>query len=343
MLLNSSGSTPVVSVIVPARNEEECLGRCLQSLVSQVGTDFEILVVDDHSTDRTGEIARSFAGAQVLQAGPLPEGWTGKSNALACGVTSARGEWFLFTDADTFHKPGSLARALTEARERKADLLSYSPEQEVVSLLERAVMPVIFGELAVTYRPAEVSDPDSAAAAANGQYVLVTRRAYEAAGGHAAVAGVILEDVALARRVKESGGRIVFRFGGEQVATRMYRTAAQLIEGWSKNLVFLFRSPLRLAAVRLLEFLSILLAIVLTVAMFIRGDIAIAAVCGVVAAVLLGRFLIRILRAHFRADATALAFFGLPFFSYLLCRSVISYRSGRLNWKGRSYSGAAVS
>jgi hypothetical protein len=279
----------------------------------------------------------------VLQAGPLPEGWTGKSNALTCGVKSARGEWFLFTDADTFHKPGSLARALTEAGERKADFLSYSPEQEVVSLLEKAVMPVIFAELAVTYRPTEVSDPDSAAAAANGQYVLVTRQAYERAGGHAAVAGIILEDVALARRVKGSGGRLVFRFGGEQVSTRMYRTAPQLIEGWSKNLVFLFSSPVRLAAVRLLEFLLILAAMVLTVAALMRGETAIAAACGAVGLALLGRFLRRILKAHFQADATVLAFFGLPFFSYLLCRSVISYRSGRLNWKGRSYPGAAAS
>jgi hypothetical protein len=343
MLVDPSGPTPVVSVIVPARNEEDCLGRCLQSLVTQEGVEFEVIVVDDHSTDRTGQIARSFQAVWVLESGPLPEGWTGKSHALNCGVKRARGRWFLFTDADTCHKAGSLARAFTEVRERGADLLSYSPEQEVCTLLEKAVMPVIFAELAVTYRPAEVSDPRSSAAAANGQYVLVTRQAYEAAGGHAAVAGVILEDVALARRVKESGGRILFRFGGEQVSTRMYRTAGQLIEGWSKNLVFLFPSPIRLAALRLLEFLSILAVMVLTVALFIHRDMVIAGVCGVVVAALVGRFVSRILKAHFQADATALAFFGLPFFSYLLCRSVISYRSGRLNWKGRSYSGAAAS
>jgi glycosyltransferase involved in cell wall biosynthesis len=158
MLTTSSGPTPLVSVIIPARNEEDCLGRCLGSLVGQTDVDYEIVVVDDHSTDHTREIARSFAGVQVLEAQPLPDGWTGKSNALNCGVKVARGQWFLFTDADTCHKPGSLGRALAETRERGADLLSYSPEQEVRTFLEMAVMPVIFAELAVTYRPAEVSE-----------------------------------------------------------------------------------------------------------------------------------------------------------------------------------------
>lgn len=343
MLVPPSGQTPVVSVIIPARNEADCLGQCLASLVNQSAVVFEILVVDDHSTDRTGEIARSFPGVQVLEAVPLPSGWTGKSNALHCGVQLARGSWLLFTDADTTHKPGSLTRALAEAQERGADFLSYSPQQEVRSLLEKAVMPLIFAELATTYRPAEVSDPKSAAAAANGQYILVARRAYEAAGGHAAVAGVILEDVALARRVKESGGRIFFRYGGDQVSTRMYRTPIQLIEGWTKNLVFLFPSAIRLAAVRLLEFLLILGTAALLVMSLVRGANLIAVASALAAAVLFTNFLKRVLKAHFPPDATALALLGLPFFSYLLLRSVISYKLGRLAWKGRRYPGAASS
>ena len=135
-----------------------------------------------------------------------------------------------------------------------AALLSYSPEQEVHGFWERAVMPVIFAELAGRYRPAEVSDPRSAVAAANGQYLLISREAYEAVGGHAGVAGDLLEDVALARAVKRSGRGIFFRFGGDGVRTRMYRSFAQLREGWTKNLALLFPSPLRLAVVRLLEF-----------------------------------------------------------------------------------------
>src|SRR6266436_8101901 len=112
---------PTVSVIVPARNEETCLGACLESLVAQTGVPFEIIVVDDHSTDRTREIAQSFPGVRVIEAGPLPQGWTGKNNAVACGAREAWGEWLLFTDADTVHLPGSLARALAEAKEHGAE------------------------------------------------------------------------------------------------------------------------------------------------------------------------------------------------------------------------------
>src|SRR5437867_4063705 len=156
-----------VSVIVPARNEEACLRACLESLVGHDGVDFETIVVDDSSTDRTREIALSFPSVKMIDPGPLPEGWTGKNNALAAGARQAAGKWLLFTDADTIHRPGSLARGLEEAKRHGAALLSYSPDQEVRGFWEKAVMPVIFAELASTYQPSEVSDPASPAAAAN--------------------------------------------------------------------------------------------------------------------------------------------------------------------------------
>ncbi len=204
--MRDSGAEQVqVSVIVPARNEEASLGRCLESLVAQTGVEFEIIVVNDHSTDRTREIAESFGCVKVLDAPELPRGWYGKSNACVAGSKLARGTCLLFTDADTVHKSGSLARALAEANAFKAELLSYSPEQEVHGIAQRALMPVIFAELARTYKPREVCNPQSPVAAANGQYLLITREAYDAVGGHAAVADDLLEDVALARLVKQSG------------------------------------------------------------------------------------------------------------------------------------------
>src|SRR5258708_40324726 len=201
---------PAVSVIVPARNEQACLGACLQSLVAQTGVPFEIIVVDDHSTDRTREIAQSFPGARVMEAGPLPEGWTGKNNAVTAGAREARGQWLLFTDADTVHLSGSLARALAEAEARRVDLLSYSPEQIVESFWEKAVMPVIFAELASAYRPAGVSDPQSSPAPAHRQSLLIRPPTYDPLPGHAAIASSLLEDVALARAVKRSGRTIFF-------------------------------------------------------------------------------------------------------------------------------------
>src|SRR5579863_6065340 len=238
-----TNGAPVVSVIIPARNEEACLGGCLESLVAQTGVAFEIVVVDDHSTDRTREIATSFPNVRVTEAGPLPGGWTGKNNAVTTGARQARGQWLLFTDADTIHLPGSLARALAEAEQNGTEMLSYSPEQIAASFWEMAVLPVVFAELARQYPPSKVSDPNSALAAANGQYILIRRDAYYAVGGHAAIAADILEDVALARAVKTSGRKIRFRYAADAVRTRMYRNYAQLRDGWTKNLALLFPNP----------------------------------------------------------------------------------------------------
>ena len=329
---------PQVSVIVPARNEEASLAQCLESLVSQTGVSFEIIVVDDASTDRTRQIAESFSQVHIIDAPPLPPGWTGKNNALAAGATAARGKWLLFTDADTVHHAGSLARSLEEAEERGAALLSYSPEQEVHGFWEKAVMPVIFAELAYTYRPSEVGNPASRAAAANGQYLLIARAAYDAVGGHTAVAGSLLEDVALAKAVKASGLRIFFRFGGDAVHTRMYRSFSQLREGWTKNLVLLFPSALRLAALRLTEFL--LIAGIPTVAAITlsRGNYRPGIFAAILAGVVITAFIRRIRMAHFSWTSNALALFGLPIFSYLLMRSRLAYKTGTVTWKGRNYA-----
>ncbi len=330
-----------VSVIVPVRNEEASLSDCLSSLVAQNGVVFEIIVIDDHSTDRTSEIASSFAksGVKLITAPPLPNGWTGKNNAVAAGAKIACAEWLLFTDADTIHLPGSLARSIKEAKRQKAALLSYSPEQIVKSFWEKAAMPVIFAELASSYRPSQVSDPNSSAAAANGQYILITREAYNAVGGHAAVAGNLLEDVALARAVKRSGRKIFFRFGGDAVRTRMYRSFAQLREGWTKNLVLLFSQPVRLAVQRGLEFILIIAGLAITIADAFRGHSHSAIAAATLCVILYELFLTRIRRAHFSWNANLLALFGLPLFSYLLIRSKLFYNRGTVSWKGRQYPG----
>jgi hypothetical protein len=342
MVAPNPARRPTISVIVPARNEEGCLGACLNSLSAQGGLCFEIIVVDDSSTDRTREIAESVPGIHLIDPGPLPPHWIGKNHALTAGVRAARGEWLLFTDADTIHLPGSLARSLNEAQKEHAALLSYSPEQEVLGFWEKAIMPAIFAELASRYRPSEVSDPASPAAAANGQYLLIAREAYDAVGGHAAIATNLLEDVALAKTVKASGRKIFFRYGPDAVRTRMYRSLAQLCDGWTKNLALLFRSPLRLAVWRLVEFLTIISAAALTIASGLSGHytqalIAILAVVGSYAV-----FLGRIRKAHFSWNANVLSLAGLPIFSYLLVRSCLSHKRGRVNWKGRDYAPATL-
>jgi len=306
---------------------------------SSGGTDdstaYEIIVVDDHSTDRTREIAERF-GVTVIAADPLPVGWSGKCNACWTGAKAAKGKWLLFTDADTEHEPDSIGQGLAEAEQTGAAMLSYSPKQEVHGFAERALMPVIFAELAATFRPKEVSDPSSPAAAANGQYLLIHRDAYEAIGGHRAVATAILEDVELARRVKQAGFRLQFRMS-DVVRTRMYRTFGQMWEGWTKNLALLFRRPLWLAFRRWLEFLlGILLFAVVVVSVSVRDWTGLA-INGMLLVVLLIFFIRRIRRAHFDGSSNCCAFLGLPLFSLLLVNSYISHKTGAVSWKRRVY------
>ena len=335
--MNDRSAQPEVSVIVPARNEEAGLGACLKSLVRQAGLCFEVIVVDDRSTDRTREIAEGFP-VSVMEAQTLPERWSGKCNACWSGAGVAKGKWLLFTDADTRHQHDSIAQGVAEAEANGADLLSYSPKQEVHGLAQRALMPVVFAELATTFRPKEVSDPNSPEAAANGQYLLIRRDLYDVVGGHAAVATAILEDVELARRVKQAGYKLQFRMS-DVVAARMYRTFGQMWEGWSKNLALLFDRPLWLAGKRTLEF-------VLIVGCCLAGSMAVAdgywvqlAAYGSVAGTLLVFFFWRIRRAHFDWLSNVCSIFGLPLFSLLLLNSYITHKSGRVRWKGRTYLG----
>jgi hypothetical protein len=202
---------------------------------------------------------------------------------------------------------------------------------------------VIFAELASSYRPSDVSNPASSAAAANGQYILILREAYDAVGGHAVVATSLLEDVALAKAVKASGRKIFFRYGGDAVRTRMYRNFAQLREGWTKNLALLFPSAERLAVLRLTEFVLIVGGFAIAVAEASRGRWYASVASAIVAVALYSVFLKRIRKAHSSWDANFLALFlalfGLPLFSYLLLRSRRANLRGTVSWKGRQYAG----
>ena len=348
-----------LTVIVPARNEEECLAACLESLVSQsekvfeLGRDWELIVVDDHSTDRTAQIAnqiaRGFAGVMVIGAGKLESGqkpvWTGKNNAIWTAVRRARGRWLLFTDADTIHEPGNLHRALHEAARYKVGVLSYSPRQIVSGLAQRALMPLIFSELALAYPPAKVSDPAQRIAAANGQFLLIEREAYRRLGGHAMVAEKVLEDVELAVLAKRRQIGLRFRYAADAVSTRMYRTAATMIEGWTKNLALLFSNCLALALWRVLDILLLFALPLLAVELWnvhFAPHLMPWAYDGWLIVLLwvrnLFRFYGRVAKSNFPFFDCAIAPLGLPLFVVLLYRSWFQHRIlKRVSWKGRSY------
>lgn len=342
-----------LTVIVPARNEEPNLGDCLRSLVAQseevftLGREWELIVVDDQSTDRTAEIARGFAGVTLIEAAELEHGWTGKNNAVWTAARRARGRWLLFTDADTIHEPGNLHRAIHEAQKHKAGMLSYSPRQIVTGAMQRAMMPLVFSELSLAYPPSKVSDPNARIAAANGQFLLVEREAYRRLGGHASVADKVLEDVELAFAAKRRKVGLWFRYAADAVSARMYRTTAQMIEGWTKNLALLFDNTLVLAGWRVLDIVLLIglpwLAIRLwNVHLSPRSLDWLGA--GWVLVLLwvrnLFRFYARVAKSNFPLIDCAISPLGLPLFIYVLYRSWFQHRVAKsVSWKGRSYPG----
>jgi chlorobactene glucosyltransferase len=234
---------PSLSIVVPARNEERSIERCVRSLLAQTLHDCELIVVDDRSGDRTGAIlagiAREDPRLRVIAGAPLPDGWVGKPWALAQGVRAARGAWLLFTDADTWHAPEACASTLAFARARGADAVTIWTHQELGSWGERAVLPSTLAMVMLgSGTMAQINDPaDCAHALANGQYVLVSRAAHEALGGFDALRGEIVEDIAFARRLKSDGRfRLVLADGAHLVRVRMYTSLRELWDGFTKNM-----------------------------------------------------------------------------------------------------------
>lgn len=230
---------PSISIIVPARNEEHNLPRLLRSLIALDYPAYEVIVVDDASTDATPAIADRYATdteglVRALHlAGPEP-GWTGKNWACWQGAQAARGDWLLFTDADTEHVYGSLRTAMLAAREADVAALSLFPRQQCLGVWERLLLPFAYQQYFVGVRPARLNT-SGGPALANGQYFLIQRDAYAACGGHAAVAGSIIDDVALAGALKRAGCAPLTCHGEELVRVRMYTGLGALVEGFQKN------------------------------------------------------------------------------------------------------------
>ena len=349
--IEEGGEALELSIIVPARNEEAVLPAFLASILAQsepgfeLGKQWELIVVNDDSRDATRKIAEDAAtkhsGVIVLDAPALDlssrGGFTGKNNACWTGAQTARGKWLLFTDADTVHEAGDLSRSLREADRHHAVLLSYSPRQIVTGFWQKAVMPLIFSELASVYPPKQVNDPADSLAAANGQFLLVERDAYFSVGGHRALGRDVLEDVALARAVKRSGKTIRFRYAADALVARMYRTTGEMVDGWTKNLALLMPSPIALALWRILDLLLFfglpVLAFTVPPKVPYQGILFFllwARTCF--------RFYNRVMRSNFPLADVAVSILGIPLFVYMLTRSYIQHRvNGEVEWKGRSY------
>jgi chlorobactene glucosyltransferase len=234
--------TPLVSILVPARNEAGQIARTLCSLEEQTYPDFELILLDDGSSDGTLKIAQQTLEGnprtKVISGQPLPPGWLGKNWACHQLAQQAQGELLIFTDADVHWAPEALSAIISLLQQMRADMLTVWPTQRTETWSERLVVPmmmfVITGylpEILVRYTPWQVF------AAANGQCLLFRRAAYDQIGGHQSVRDNIIEDMGLARGIKQSGFRLVMALGNRLIDTRMYTNWREVRDGFAKNIL----------------------------------------------------------------------------------------------------------
>ena len=231
---------PLISICIPARNEENNIRRSVEAALAQDYPNIEVIVLDDRSTDATltqlKEIAARDSRLLPISGSDLPEGWAGKPHALYQASADARGEWLCFLDADTFLAPEAISSCYVKALETEADLFTVMTEQILGSFWEKVVMPLVMTALSVGFSPRKVNDPARRDAVANGQFILIKRRIYDLIGGHEKVKDQIVEDKAISEQVKWNGYRLIVADGMQVVRTRMYTSLATMWEGWTKNI-----------------------------------------------------------------------------------------------------------
>ncbi|MHC4714105.1 MAG: glycosyltransferase family 2 protein [Planctomycetota bacterium] len=348
---------PLVSVIVPARNEEGNLPLLAEKLLSQRYRSIEVFIVNDASTDRTGEIAAEIAGrderVSVIEAEPLPPGWVGKNHACWEGARRASGEYLLFVDCDVrIENEETIGGLVAYVEREKSDLYSIIPRQQLSAFSERVFGPAIYAVMGLAFLPLEkVNDPADPKAAAVGQMMFFRASAYRELGGHETLKGHILEDVDFARLFKGKGRRTALHYAGGDVTVRMYTSLGEMWRGWGKNLY-------RAAAGGFGRFLAIEAALVAayllppavllwSLASLVFSPTVPGAVAAVLAAVIVGRgHSLRIRK--YRRMGWPLRFepaheAGVVFAMVLLAASAVREKKrGGLTWKGRSYTTAEL-
>ncbi len=337
-----------VSVLVPARNEALNIERCVRSLMRQEYAPFEILVLDDDSTDATPELLRrlvveSGGKVRIVQGEALPDGWHGKSWACSQLGHQAKGELLLFTDADTTHKPDALRRTVGAMQASGADMLSLMPHQELDSFWEKLVVPLVHVIL-MCYLPLRFVRTSRRAAFcfANGQFILFRREFYTRINGHAAVRDAIVEDVWLCRSVKKAGGTVVAFNGSDIVSCRMYHDFREIWEGFSKNLF----AALGYSTPGFFVLIMMISAIYLAPCLFffyalIAGEFTLSLFWLPLTQIIIA-LLCRICIARIFRQSLAMTFLHVLSQAVLLaiaCNSFYSIKFGKgASWKGRNYN-----
>ena len=245
-------ASPHVSILIPVKNEEANLEECLRCLLNQDYPFKEIIVINDHSIDRTADILYEYVHLypnliRAVNAREMPKGWTGKNWALHEGVPLATGDWLLFTDADTRHDTWSVSSSVAHAEAKDLDFLTLSPRCLAEGFWEKTIQPIAMGFLGLWFPFAKVNDPSSRYAFGNGQYLMIRKRAYQKIGGHEKVKGAFLEDFALTKEAKAAKIRLEVSIGTKLYGTRMYRSFSGMWLGWRRIFFHAFeKKPLRL-------------------------------------------------------------------------------------------------
>ena len=254
--LPGGNRTTKVTVIVPARNEEQDLAATLESILQQTDVTLEVIVVDDHSTDRTGIIADAAARAdprvQVIHHPPLPPGWLGKQSAMHQAAAGASGEYLLFTDADILYQPACLAIALAEMKQHQLDFLSLLPLVRCGSLWESVLTPAFAWGIMIKFARPGLRDGTGAGAYAVGAFMLVRRGAFQAIGGFEAIKADMCDDIALARQIKKHGYHVGFRAAPQLLQVRLFKSGADAFWGPTKNVLSKLHGRIWLAPIVML-------------------------------------------------------------------------------------------
>jgi chlorobactene glucosyltransferase len=347
---DAPANAPLVSIIIPARNEAHNIARCVTSILATSYPRIELIVVDDSSTDGTDDAAlgaaRGDPRARVVVNRPLPDGWFGKQWACTTGAEAASGEILLFTDADTHHAPDLVTRSVNAIQRTSADMFSVAGRQELGGFWERLIQPQMFTILSMRYGGTESVNNSrrTSEKIANGQCIFFTRSGYEAIGGHASVKTVVAEDLMLAQTVFARGKKLVLMLGVDQLSTRMYRSLDELINGWRKNvfaagldavpfgafgrLVF----PLALLTPPVMQLIPLLVLVAAGLG-FVSGGLTLWAT--IAAAATLLWWIVAYIQIE-ESPLYALAYpLGASVLLYIFTSAIV--RGRRVTWKGRTY------
>jgi chlorobactene glucosyltransferase len=341
---------PLVSVIIPARNERRNIESSVRSALGGNYSNLEVIVVDDRSSDGTGEIARTIARedarVRVTETTPLPEAWFGKPWACALGAAAARGDIFCFTDADAQHGPYLASRATRAMGERSLDMLTIAGRQELGTFWEKVVQPHVFWMLASRYGGTEsINDSRNAKdKIANGQCIFVRRSAYESIGGHGAVRDQVAEDVALAQRLFAAGKKTAVIMGHDELTTRMYTSLPEIMAGWRKNVFAGGREAMPWGRLGQLLF-PVLLLVVPILTLLPPLTLAIGALLGASRTVVLAAGIATaaqlvtwaLVYRFMRAPTRYAAIYPLGAIVFVVIALQAIARGPRVEWKGRSY------